>query len=310
MPHIRLIQSVKWHQEGDKLLLFLWSQKVSLPNTLGLAELFCEMQSWQEDYTREVLIEKYKLSSRVVDLLIKLWVFICLENCAGPEARYFHAFVENPSSAYLPEQQEEKFIASLYQNLESFFFESLWKVKWWNVLTFSKNSDLTFPFQPTHSTRRKIGEQSSSQKKEILQMIATFCSSYQEKHYYGSWGGLYSLYPVLIFRSDEVYVFDRYQEYFYQNYLPWLHYDLATSFIATEQNYFEGYECYMVFLSAYEATLSKYSNRGYKYIQMEAGSLATLVRQYVAKSQYTPIGGARIFRSGFDVAIRAKIRSQ
>ncbi len=121
MQHIRLIQSVKWHQKEDKLYLFLWNQKITLPNNLGLAELFYQMQSWQEDYTREVLIEKYKLSSRVVDLLITLWVFICLENCAGPEARYFHAFVENPSSAYLPEQQEEKFIASLYQNLEHFF---------------------------------------------------------------------------------------------------------------------------------------------------------------------------------------------
>ena len=35
-------------------------------------------------------------------------------------------------------------------------------------------------------------------------------------------------------------------------------------------------------MSAYQATLSKYSNRGYKYIQMEAGALATLIRQYTA----------------------------
>ena len=282
MQHIRLIQSIKWHQEGDKLLLFLWQQKITFPNTLGLSELFCEMQSWQKDYTREVLIEKYKLSSRVVDLLIKLWVFICLENCAGPEARYFHAFVENPSSAYLPEQQEEKFIASLYQNLEHFFSESLWEVKWWKLLPFSKSFDLNFSLHPTHSTRKKIGEQRLSHQKEILQMITTLCSSYQDEHYYGSWGGLYSLYPVLIFKNDEVYVFDRYQECFYQNVIPWLHKELVSSFIATEQNYFEVYECYVVFLSAYQATLSKYSNRGYKYIQMEAGALATLIRQYTA----------------------------
>lgn len=253
-----------------------------MPNTLGLAELFCEMQTGQKEYTRELLIEEYKFSLRVVDLLIKLWVFICLENCSGPEARHFHALVENPSLAYLPEQQEELFVSSLYQNLENFFFESLWKVKWWEVSTFSKNPDLIFSFQPTHSTRKKRGEQRASQQKEILQMIATLCSSYQDEHYYGSWGGLYSLYPVLIFRNDETYIFDRYQECFYQNDIPWIHQEIVSSFIATEQNNFEAYECYVVFLSAYQATLSKYSNRGYKYIQMEAGALATLIRQYTA----------------------------
>lgn len=100
MQHIRLIQSIKWHQKEDKLLLFLWGKKITIPNNLGLAELFCEMQSWQQEYTREFLVDKFQFSEKLVELLIQLWVFITLNNCAGPEARDCHSLVENPSCAY------------------------------------------------------------------------------------------------------------------------------------------------------------------------------------------------------------------
>lgn len=139
-----------------------------------------------KNFTREMLIDQYHISEKVIDFLIQLSVFIVVGNGAGPEARMFHSLVENPSLLYLPEQQDDTFIASLYHHLEDFFEDSLGKAidgyRFYGV----QQQKFTITLQPTTSTRKSEGEVKDSCQQEILEMISSFCSSYHDAHYYGS----------------------------------------------------------------------------------------------------------------------------
>lgn len=283
MGNVRLNQMIKRYHNENSLNIFVDSKKITIPSQAALNNLFIDFIEKFSSISIDEIILNYKISEKLVLLLVKLNILISIDNCDWPESKVFHDMVKNPSSAILLEQLDEQYVTKIYQNISWYFYDSLWNFTQKKYEFESMVLDDKLLLKYTSSSRRDTDSNNFIDKKnEILSLTKYIFSVNWEQHIYWSAWWFYNIYPILIFNDDSFFCFDKYVNYFYSWKNNKLFKQISECFIPSEFNYFHRYQCYIIFLSCYKWVLSKYGNRGYKYIQMEAWSIATLFRQWCA----------------------------
>ena len=265
---------------GNNLNIFVESKRLIIPSQESLNNLLIDLIEKFSSISIDEVVLKYKIPKKLVLLLIKLNVLISIDNWDWPESKLFHNITKNPSSTLLTQQVDEQYINKIYQNIPWYFYDSLWNFtrKKYQFNTIDLDNKLVV--KHTNSCRREITSNSLIDKKaEILSLTQYIFSINWGQHLYGSAWWFYNIYPLLIFNDDSFFCFDRYKKYFYNWMNKWVFEQFFKCFIPSNFNDFLRYQCYIIFLSCYKWFLFKYGNRWYKYIQMEAWSIATLFRQ-------------------------------
>ena len=283
MSNVRLNQMIKWYNNRNNLNIFVDSKKITLPSQESLSTLFIDFTENFSSISIDEIILNYKIPEKLVLFLIKLNILISIDNSDWPESKYFHNMVKNPSPTILMEQMDDQYVSNIYKNIKKYFYDSIWDIT--NKKYESKYMDLNnkLLLKHTNSSRKDANSDKSIDKKnEILSLTRYIFSPNWELHLYWSAWWFYNIYPLLIFNDDSFFCFDKYIDYFYTWKNNKLFKQISECFISSNFNDFYNYQCYIIFLSCYKWVLSKYSSRGYKYIQMEAWSIATLFRQWCA----------------------------
>ena len=283
MENIRINQMIRWYHNGNDLDIYVESKKITIPFQDSLNKLFTDFFEKFSSISIDEIISDYKIPKKLILLFIKLNIFISIDNCDWPEAKLFHDIAKNPSKTLLMEQMDEKYVAKIYENISWYFYDSLWGFSHKIYRFKSINLDNKISLKYTNSSRRETKSNTIKDKKtEILSLTKYIFSFNWESHLYWSAWWFYNIYPILIFNDDSSFCFDKYKKCFYTWINKWIFKKISECFIPSDFNDFSRYQSYIIFLSCYKWVLSKYGNRWYKYIQMEAWAIATLFRQWCA----------------------------
>lgn len=141
---------------------------------------------------------------------------------------------------------------------------------------------ISYKIQRTNSTRKNQPDSLSWHHalQDMLYIVRElFSFSWEKGLFYGSWGGFYSIFPILITNQNQIVIYDKYKDIFLWKTGNGVFKTLLKCYLYTEGNDFSLFPFHIILASAYEGVLNKYGNRGYRYLQMEAGAIGTLIRQ-------------------------------
>ena len=184
MLNLRLNQAVKWHKREGDLVIFLSNKKITLPYDQSLFDLFVDLLEKYPFLSQNEILSKYQVSKKILMLLEKLNILISIKNYAGLEALFFHKLTENPATTTFPEQYEELFITSLYENLENYFYVSLGEKINYKSIYKPLLETSYIRIIPTRSARKNLNRKETTKKDEILKMIHAIFNNYKDGHLY------------------------------------------------------------------------------------------------------------------------------
>lgn len=272
--------SSKFYKKDYKLNIIVNDLSVSMNFSDNLYDFLVYLM--EEVYIDNIsdLQEKYKISEKVLQFFHKIGLLICSSDLLGKEAMWFHSIIQNPSITNFSNQVDPNNLDVIYKNIPNYFYNSFDKN---NYLKYEKEiQKWTYFIQRTHSSRSlDFGFSSENTNLEKILMILRdlFLLNGNDGLFYWSWWWFYSVYPILVTKTNDIFVYDKYQEVFYHKRSFGVFGDMVKSYLYSEWNDFSQYDFHIILVSSYQGVFNKYGNRGYRYIQMEAWAIWGLLRQ-------------------------------
>lgn len=164
-------------------------------------------------------LTKYEISENIIRLLRYYKIVDYYHSSSWIKAITFNQLTKNPNC--LPESPDFDYIDYIYDTFDKGFENLLWA----NFEVFdNKPVDLTFSisqktFNDIKSTRlqQTYSSQSSIDLIDIVNLVFQKRNLEQPetRFYFWSGGGLASIFPVIISKTDEVFIYDKFFETFY-----------------------------------------------------------------------------------------------
>ncbi|MFA5748144.1 MAG: hypothetical protein WC872_03475 [Candidatus Absconditabacterales bacterium] len=243
--------------------------------------VFCEKQI----FIGKTDIKSFNIPKGLLTILT-YYNFFTEEKNTGSETLFFNEITYNPSKTLTSLSKKE--MDTIYKKIEEGIPKNINKGYKVHKKTIEEpeikidNSTLN-----TLHSERLTKRKKTYNKEEILGIIKTIFGKREEKKLfnikrsffkYGSGGGLYSIYPILITRYDEVIIYDHFRGKFfikqkkgiYQNFIK-------KGLISSVMNY-SSYNYFLILTSHYKEVFSKYGNKGYKLLFLECGEISFMFR--------------------------------
>ncbi len=276
--------TTKFYIKDQKIVVAVNGLRIKIDYSDSIYNFLVALEENQIIEDVNIIVESYKINLKLIDLLYNIWVIINLDMGIWLESVRFHKIISNPSICTFPEQSLESYINSIYKNISSYFydcFEYYHNLERYNIwLYFS----FDWIIKKYKSTRKSWGLEANStiETDKILSLMNNiFSLKNWSNHLYGSGWWFYSIFPVVVCEDDFLFIYDKYNDSFVCKKSMGVYNEYIDSLIVDKWNDFSKYQFHIILVSAYDGVLRKYWNRWYKYIQMEAWAIGTLIRQFL-----------------------------
>jgi hypothetical protein len=224
---------------------------------------------------------RFWIHPKLLKIFFFLNIIISRTNDWGTEALRFDALAKNPSIVS-PSWLSQSELYSLYQAIPSSFLDSftdhLWSFEKYSFKPIECRGDLQKYY--SYRTIKDIPPWISLEKMLSI-MYTIFSWNAFEHHFYGSWGGFYSIFPIIIVNDNQLFLYSKDDNCFYTKHIHNIYSTyIKDCLIANDLIDFSLYKYHIILVANFSLIFKKYGNRGYKYIQMEAGSIWTLCRLF------------------------------
>ncbi len=236
------------------------------------------------------------LGKHVVRLLLEVGFFISVQDGnSGVESWEAERYMHNPSPTFTPLADAQ--LRSIYNSWE-LYIDSLWwtSLKEYEYMPVEReNSKLNDYFENVCSTRflkkEDLPEDINDIEQQGLALLKNIFSPNAQGHYkYGSWGGLYSIFPLCFTRQDVLYSYDHRKKKFFYKKIPWLYnWFIQNCLIGGADNVFSMYNFFILLVADTRSVYKKYGNRGFKHFYLESWAIWALIRLFSAVAEYKQI---------------------
>lgn len=269
--------------ENEKIIITCQNglKKINITNNSWLSKFLDYI--WKHIFFWNNEIKKFWMSKEMIDLLLTLNVVDYYDNISCIESFSFNQLTKNPN--FLREKSNQKYIDHIYQNLWHRIDVLLWSDfyainKGPKKLLFSIKNAV---FDNIKSTRLKRAYKSKSNI-EILNIIRYIFSKRnnwnENNFYFWSWWWLYSIFPLIISKNDEVFVYDKFYQQYYTKKIKNIRQKILKNWFIECNTKFWAYD-YIVFLISDTKNIGeKYGNKSYKLILLEAWQISFLFRLF------------------------------
>lgn len=269
--------------KGDKIevMNFCLSKKIILDYDDSLYKFLSHIS--QHIFFSQQEITKYEISENIIKLLIYYKIVDYYHSSSWIEAITFNQLTKNPNCCQ--EKPDFEYINFIYKNFDKGFSEFLWSN--FEILN-KKLVDLNFSivaktFNDIKSTRLKESYKSNSDINiiEITNFIfKKRASPFENRFYFWSGGWLSSIFPIIISKNDEVFIYDKFSEKFYIKLVPDIRKLMENKWFVPCETNFGAYDYYVFLFSDTEKVFEKYWNKAYRLLFLEAWQISFLFRLF------------------------------
>jgi len=271
----------KFYKKDNQIVVTTISKRMCLPYSDTVYDMFVFFE--ENIFIKENFFVQYNISQKMVNLFLYLQILVNEKFNVWIESFSYDKVLQNPS--ILLKSINEKELNEIYSGVNGVFYWCIrgdWKLYEWNIYSafYSINGWLSIS-----STRKELNKNYAKIALWDFLFINKNIFSLQSDVWlmYWSWGWFYSVSNIIISKDDFIYFFDKYNNQYLFQIIPWIFQEYVSSCLIKFDNKtsFESYEYHVVLFSIFQSVFEKYWNRWYRYIQIESGAIWSLFRNYL-----------------------------
>jgi len=230
-------------------------------------------------------IQKYNIPQWFIKILLH-FNFLTKEKNNWWEAIFYNEIEENPSKTLNTLSKKE--INILYKNIEigiGEFIDNWYQKIYQDIKELKIKIDETALSQ-LHSERLEEDKWIFKQEDMISMIKTIFWKRKKEKLFniqrsffkFWSGGGLYSIFPIIITKNNDVIIYDHFNENFFIKRKQGIYDDFIKNVLIPCSINFSAYNYFVILTSQYTNVYHKYGNRWYRLLLLESWEISFMVR--------------------------------
>ncbi len=232
-------------------------------------------------------IQRFNVNDTMIEFLVQYTYLIPVGHYnKGTEALMFHNYISNPNnhSILVNDNNLKDLYGHQSDRLLQLINRKVFSISDDIVMNSSTNNNLNISKRGYSS--RFTGSPHSLDAPYLLSSLS-YLNMKMDSHYmYASGGGQYSVFQLIVTNQDEVLITNKEKLIIHKTTIQGLYRELSKSIIKLSEYDTSSYGAIVILLADTSLVFKKYSNRGYRYIMMESGSIGLLFRMMYSERGY------------------------